>query len=58
MDRGDPAACPLVFQHVVDTGLHFSGSLIGKGDRQDVIGFHALLFDQIGDAHRQNAGLS
>ena len=40
-----------------DTLLHLPGRLIGKGQRQDIPGFHALL-QKPGDLIRQHTGLA
>ena len=38
--------------------LHLLGSLVGEGQRQDMIGSHALFRDEVGDPHGQHPGLA
>ena len=47
-----------ILEHIIDPVLHFPGRRVGESDGQDMIRFHIHLFDQIGDAHRQNAGFT
>ena len=47
-------AAAVVGDHLRDAFAHLLGGLVGKGERQDVEGSHALL-DHIGDARGQHA---
>ena len=37
-------------EQLVDTGGHFSGGLVGKGDGEDGVGSYAFFLDEPGDA--------
>ena len=45
-------------QQVEHPAFHLAGGLVGEGDRQDLVGAHAQLADQVGDALGEHAGLA
>ena len=58
MERSHPdPAGGLRRQQLPDPFAHFSGRLVGKGQRKDRIGGYAL-FEHIGDAAGQHAGFA
>ena len=45
-------------QELVHTLGHLRGGLVGERDREDLVGANAALFNEIGDAVGDDAGLS
>jgi hypothetical protein len=41
-----------------DPVAHLAGGLVGKGDREDLVGQDAAFLDQVGDAMGQDTGLT
>ena len=39
-------------------GFHFTGGFVGEGNREDVVGRHTGLADQVGDAVGEDAGFT
>ena len=58
MESGDPDSMGISSQDLIHPLPHLTGSLVGKGDRENIPGIHLTLVDQICDAVRDHTCLS
>ena len=58
MEGADPHPRGVGPEHPGDARLHLARGLVGERHREDAVGRHTVMLDQVGDAGRQHPGLA